>query len=335
MKLLGMDKVVTNETSPDMTHTSDTPASLPSSSSNSEQQEQPEHDDGVDTIPRSSSADNTFFEGEMALKTLSMTTVRGTTSKCLRAAQDLAYEVAILASMPSHPNIIKLYGVNQDFFDDTSDVRNSFLVLEKLQEPLDKVLKRWKREATSSKNNLIKRIRNKKPSYLSAEAQTQRIQQVAVDLATAMKFLHDRLIIFRDLKPANIGLDKDGKIRLFDFACARQMPNENCKLKHRCGTLRYMAPEVAQKKLYDLSADVYSFGMVLWELCALERPYETASDKEELNHLVIEGPRPSLKKKVIDSTLIQLLLEHCWKQDPNQRPSMDSVCYRLDQVGLL
>merc|ERR1712226_653031 len=316
MEFVNMHNVVVSKElkGPDATQTSDSPVTISSTSSPSH--DEPENDVVTTTEP---------WQGELALKTLSYKTIKGNEKKLKRAAQDLTYEVSILGSLPQHPNIIKLHGVSPGFFDE-AHAFDSFLVLEKLEEPLDKAFKRWKKE---SKPNMMKRMITPKP-YRSAMAQAQRIEQDAIDLAAVMKFLHSRRIIFRDLKPANIGMDKDGKIRLFDFACARVL-QEGTKIKHRCGTLRYMAPEVAKNEPYGLPADVYSFGMVLWELCALQRPYEVALDREELNEFVTLGPLPSLKKKVIALPTIQHLLEDCWKGNPSERPTFDSVHRRLQQ----
>merc|ERR1712232_1964 len=87
---------------------------------------------------------------------------------------------------------------------------------------------------------------------------------VAYNVSSSMAYLHNFRIMHRDLKPDNIGFNMRGQLQLFDFGLAKKLPgNENYKLTGGTGTIRYMAPEVINNSLYGLSADVWSFGVVL------------------------------------------------------------------------
>lgn len=268
---------------------------------------------------QSDSKDDDSARIELALKTLHCKTLRDKDTM-RRAMQDMTYEVSILATLQKaqHPHIIRMHGISSDFWDSPS---TAFVVLEKLEEPLDQALVRWKEEGTNYRHSPFWN-RWTKP-HLSKAAQTVRWQKVAIDLADALAFLHRKNIVFRDLKPANIGFDAHGKLRLFDFACARVL-EPGGQFKHRCGTLRYMAPECARKEPYDGSADVYSFGMVLWEVCTLERPYRHADDRPSLTEKVTQaGKHPALHK--VHSTFIRFLLARCWRDEPHGRPSFASI----------
>ena len=259
-----------------------------------------------------------LVEGELALKALHKKAL--SSPKCAQVAtQDLRVEVCLLSHL-NHSNIVKLVGISKDFFD--SDSERPFLILEKLEYTLSDVLKKWQTKA----------IQNVQPKgtplhYLSQASQTSRLRKVAPGLASAMKYLSDRRIVYRDLKPDNIGFDKNGEVKLFDFACARAI-DPGQKLKNRVGTTRYMAPEQASRKPYDCSVDVYSFGLMLWSICTLVKPYKSFVDKEDLDYIVKEpNIHPSLEP--IASVPMKNLLESCWLGDPDERPTFEFVALDL------
>mmetsp|Transcript_14604 Transcript_14604/g.31086 ORF Transcript_14604/g.31086 Transcript_14604/m.31086 type:complete len:548 (-) Transcript_14604:59-1702(-) len=123
---------------------------------------------------------------------------------------------------------------------------------------------------------------------LHQQALHERIEETAMGIAKGMVYLHSRNIILRDLKPANIGYDENvyenvydsnnvekglqqNKLRLFDFGMAQKV--DECDPSEICGSLRYMAPEVMAGKGYSLGVDVYSFGVILFEICSLQVPF--------------------------------------------------------------
>merc|ERR1712125_118334 len=102
--------------------------------------------------------------------------------------------------------------------------------------------------------------------------------EVALAVADAMAYLHAKRIMTRDIKPTNIGFDATGATKLFDFGFAIGLPQKDDTnpaglLFDRCGTVRYMSPEVWLARGYSTPADVYSFGVLAWELCALKKPF--------------------------------------------------------------
>jgi len=91
---------------------------------------------------------------------------------------------------------------------------------------------------------------------------------------SAVEYLHsqDRPIIHRDIKPENILLDEQGVIKLADFGWANFLP-KNGKRASYCGTPEYLSPEMIQKQGHDVAVDVWSIGVLLYELLAGDAPF--------------------------------------------------------------
>eukprot|EP00804_Cyclotella_cryptica_P031212 CCRYP_020320-RB/>CCRYP_020320-RB protein AED:0.34 eAED:0.34 QI:0/0/0/1/1/0.5/2/0/228 len=159
--------------------------------------------------------------------------------------------------------------------------------------------------------------------------------KVAFDIAAALKYLHEKRIIYRDLKPENLGFDVRGDIKLFDLGLVKELHpdaqdrNGNYKLS-MAGTPRYMSPECGMYRHYNLSADVYSFSMLLWEIIALEKPLQGFSFSQLKKEVFQEGFRPPLK--TIWHKGLRTLIAAGWSQNPNKRPQMDEVYEKLKQI---
>jgi Protein tyrosine and serine/threonine kinase len=84
-----------------------------------------------------------------------------------------------------------------------------------------------------------------------------------------------------------------------------------------------MSPEVARSEPYNLTADVYSFGLLLWQVCSLQLPYD-GMNRQDHSELVVHGnERPQLDSSW--STPLRILMKRAWEPDPLARPSMDSI----------
>jgi len=92
-----------------------------------------------------------------------------------------------------------------------------------------------------------------------------------------MKHIHDRKIIHRDLKGQNVFLTKKGIIQIGDFGIAKVLAATVAKARTCVGTPYYLSPEVVQSQPYSLSTDVWSMGVMLYEMCALRPPFDAKS----------------------------------------------------------
>eukprot|EP00540_Astrosyne_radiata_P007986 CAMPEP_0116845596 /NCGR_PEP_ID=MMETSP0418-20121206/13357_1 /TAXON_ID=1158023 /ORGANISM="Astrosyne radiata, Strain 13vi08-1A" /LENGTH=250 /DNA_ID=CAMNT_0004476729 /DNA_START=379 /DNA_END=1131 /DNA_ORIENTATION=+ len=207
---------------------------------------------------------------------------------------------------------------------------NFFIIFDRLQGTLDERIVEWSKQMTQYKTSVMERI--SQPGMMDL-LYSGRLK-VARDVASALAYLHANGVIYRDLKPSNIGFDMQGNVKLFDFGLARELPSsrekdEEFRMSAQVGTQRYMSPEVGFGLPYNEKTDVYSLSLVMWEMLALVRPFSELS-KEEHRKLVLEqGQRPEAHKPWPEG--IKTLLHLAWEISPRQRPSMDEMLTTLEE----
>ena len=156
----------------------------------------------------------------------------------------------------------------------------------------------------------------------------------AMGIAAGIAYLHRIGIIHRDIKANNILLKKIPDLPskyvpvICDFGFARKIDiSGNFYTKH-IGTPQFMAPEVIHDNKYTELIDVYSYGIILYQLLTKKTPYSEylELDRESLFDDVKSGKRPSIPEncKNNNKTIVDLI-EKCWNQDPSKRPTMESV----------
>lgn len=226
-------------------------------------------------------------------------------------SEDLVHETAILANL-SHEHVIQLHGRASGCLTDAFVLNDGyFILLDKLHDTLQDRIHEWRDANGDAKAPQAKQI------------------EVARDIADAVVYLHSKKIVFRDLKPANVGFDEQGVLKLFDFGFACGLPtnevgNPDCLLYDRCGTPRYMAPEVGLSCGYGLESDLYSFGILLWEICSLTKPFSSITSAGEFHRAVFSGgERPPVGAhwpKAVTNLMVS-----CWAAHPSKRPSIVDV----------
>ena len=151
---------------------------------------------------------------------------------------------------------------------------------------------------------------------LSPDKATEIARQICAGLAAA----HERGVIHRDLKPANVMLDGAGKIRITDFGLAGLAASIQGE-EARAGTPAYMAPEQLVGKEVTTKSDIYSLGLILYEILTGKRAFE-ASTLQELVRLRESGTitNPSTLVRDLDP-LIERVILRCLETDPDKRPT--------------
>lgn len=166
------------------------------------------------------------------------------------------------------------------------------------------------------------------------------VLHLARDLAVALRYLHDEVhqdatIIHRDIKPENLGLNPDGKLKLFDFGLCRCVKSrsddtEMYEMTGNTGSLRYMAPEVVLGQPYTERVDVYSFGMIMWTMARNKSPFKGFDRAMHRSRVVLEGERPKMDPEWPSDFTV--LLDACWHQDSDLRPPFTVICDQLDKM---
>ncbi|XP_073052849.1 serine/threonine-protein kinase STY46-like isoform X2 [Primulina eburnea] len=146
--------------------------------------------------------------------------------------------------------------------------------------------------------------------------------KVAIDVSKGMSYLHHNNIIHRDLKAANLLMDENDVVKIADFGVAR-VQLQSGVMTAETGTYRWMAPEVIEHKPYNHKADVFSFGIVLWELLTGKLPYANLTPLQAAVGVVQKGLRPTIPRHT--HPLIVELLEKCWQQEPSLRPEFSEL----------
>ena len=151
--------------------------------------------------------------------------------------------------------------------------------------------------------------------------------QVASQMAEALLYLHGLGILHRDIKPANIHVSDNGHAKIFDFGIARGGDFGLTRAGDVIGTPNYMAPEQILGKPVDQRTDIYSFGVVLFEMFAAALPYRGASI-EEITALILHAT-PNfdlLRERQVPEQIVREIAR-CLEKAPENRPqSLAPVC---------
>jgi NIMA (never in mitosis gene a)-related kinase len=212
-------------------------------------------------------------------------------------AKSTEQESALLARL-QHPNIVSFW----ESFNETTRGRSNLYIVMDFADGGDL-------------SDLIKNRRNR----LMSEKQ---VVNIAVQISLAMKHVHDRKILHRDLKSGNIFLTKSGVVKLGDFGIARVLRNTGELASTQIGTPYFMSPEILQSKRYNSKTDIWSLGCVFFELAALKVPFNGSSMKQLVSNIVRQStPRISSQYSKEFCSLLYAMLA----KNPKERPSINTV----------
>ena len=158
------------------------------------------------------------------------------------------------------------------------------------------------------------------------------VKRVSCGAARGMAYLHsgNPPVLHRDLKSANLLLDESYTTKVCDFGLSR-LKAQTRSMTANCGTVQWMAPEVLANKVYDEKADVYSFGIIVWELLSRECPYEGMTAIQCALAVLNRDKRPEIPKWCPPG--LHALIKSCIKKDPASRPTFTEVIVALDALN--
>lgn len=237
----------------------------------------------------------------LAMKRINPKLYQTNPSKVYLGIEDMVHEIRFLFHL-KHENIVKIYAFS-------SNPMESIFHFSMVLERMDATVNNW---------------------IDGSELEPENIARVKalLDVCSALRFLHDKRILHRDIKPENVGLVKEMdvfKAKIFDFGLARclekYIPNDDgCYSLGYAGTKRYMAPEVHLRKPYNLTSDVYSFGILMWAVMSLKKPYADRPKDCLKKRIVKNNERPPTRKVPIES--LRKLMKESWQENLQNRPSM-------------
>jgi predicted ATPase len=159
---------------------------------------------------------------------------------------------------------------------------------------------------------------------LAVEELARLLRQAARALAAA----HAAGVVHRDIKPANLMVRDDGILKVLDFGLARRLPQSgtprtgsSTELDTRVGTLLYMSPEQARAEPVDAATDIFSLGLVMYELATGQHPFQADSDLGVLQAIVAQSPAPPSRLNPEVPAQLEALTHHMLTKDPRLRPT--------------
>lgn len=155
---------------------------------------------------------------------------------------------------------------------------------------------------------------------------------MALDVAKGMNYLHTShpTIVHRDLKSPNLLVDKNWVVKVCDFGLSRLKHHTFLSSKSTAGTPEWMAPEVLRNEPSNEKCDVYSFGVILWELATLRIPWSGMNPMQVVGAVGFQDRRLEIPEEV--DPMVAQIINDCWEVEPRKRPSFSQLMSRLKHL---
>ncbi|CAL5337967.1 unnamed protein product [Camellia sinensis] len=166
----------------------------------------------------------------------------------------------------------------------------------------------------------------------TAKLDWRRRVHMALDIARGMNYLHhfSPPIIHRDLKSSNLLVDKNWTVKVGDFGLSRLKHETYLTTKTGKGTPQWMAPEVLRNEPSDEKSDIYSYGVILWELATEKIPWDNLNAMQVIGAVGFMNQQLEIPKDVDPQWTS--IIESCWHSEPQLRPSFHELMEKLKDL---
>ena len=155
----------------------------------------------------------------------------------------------------------------------------------------------------------------------------------AIQACRAFDYAHKRGIVHRDIKPANVMLSKDGTVKVVDFGIARVLESSKTQTGMLMGTFAYMSPEQYHGEHADERSDIWSFGVLLFELLTYQRPFSGDAPAALMNKICQQEPTPLHDVAPECPPELEAVLQRIFQKAPADRyQTMEDLLVELDPI---
>ncbi|XP_054813303.1 serine/threonine-protein kinase CTR1-like isoform X2 [Prosopis cineraria] len=218
--------------------------------------------------------------------------------------EEFRKEVSLMKRL-RHPNIVLFMGAvfEQPNFSIVTEYLSRGSLFELLRKPDARLVLSWKRRLS-----------------------------MAYDVASGMNYLHQMRppIVHRDLKSPNLLVDDTYTVKVCDFGLSRTKANTFLSSKTAAGTPEWMAPEVIRGEPSNEKCDIFSFGVILWELVTLQQPWRNLNPSQVVAAVGFMGKRLEIPSYV--DPKVAALIQLCWSIEPSSRCSFSYIMNCLQQM---
>ncbi|XP_022955087.1 probable serine/threonine-protein kinase SIS8 [Cucurbita moschata] len=157
----------------------------------------------------------------------------------------------------------------------------------------------------------------------------QKRLRMALDAARGMNYLHNctPVVVHRDLKSPNLLVDRNRVVKVCDFGLSKMKHSTFLSSRSTAGTAEWMAPEVLRNEPSDEKCDVYSYGVILWELSTMKQPWGGMNPMQVVGAVGFQHRRLDIPDNI--DPAIADIIRKCWQTDPRLRPSFAEILAAL------
>lgn len=227
-----------------------------------------------------------------------------------KISQAILSEANIMKSL-NHPSILKFIGYSPLNFE---------------KEPEPTLIIEY------SKNGSLQDFINDQKKYNQIN-DTQKLI-IIFGIASGMSYLVDHSILHNDLKPSNVLLDENFNPKISDFGLSQRIAraeNESNETVSIRGTPGYIAPEIWDNNKHNEASEVYSFGILLYEFAYMKNAFSGLKPLQ-ISYKVQNGERPSFPFSIFRTNVYRSLIERCWSQKPEKRPTFKEIIKELQDI---